>query len=143
MNSPAQQLESTSDAEVLAALQDIASRENVEGVALPCVELLTSDNEEIRGWASEALTNSVWATESDVPELMRRLDEIANATPTPTNAFVADQLYWISTLLGRIGPPAAACTDLLTQLAEGSTDTTNDPWSSARQRANWALNRIG
>lgn len=121
------QLAST-DAEERAAAAELLSRAG-EGAAAAAVSLVTAcgdADERVRDSAVAALEDLGPPSAADIPTLIKLVD-----SPDPLAA------YWAITLLGRSGKSAAEAVAVLVASVESSADL------SVRQRAAWALGKIG
>ena len=121
------QLAST-DAEQRAAAAEQLSQagENAAAVAVPLVVACGDANERVREFAVAALEDLGTPLAADIPKLIKLVD-----SPDPLAA------YWAVTLLGRSGKTAAEAVAVLVACVESSADL------SVRQRAAWALGKIG
>lgn len=120
-----QELSSENVVRRCAAAERLAQRG--EEAAAACVALVRAcgDSDEVRDWAASAL-------ESCGAPPLTALDELASLTTHEQ----LDVAYWAATLIGRLGPQAAAATPQLIKCASGSEH------ESVRRRASWALERI-
>jgi len=109
------------------ALRQISGGDAVFGVAVRCVELAGCRSDEVRMWAAEALETSVKPQPSDAKPLAGLL----------AGGGDGEICYWAATLLGRLGP-SASCAAL-----ELEACVDRSPYLPARERAAWALSRIG
>ncbi len=109
------------------ALRQIATHDGVQGLAVRCVELAGSHDDEVRLWAAEALETAVSPRAEEAAALARLLDRSDDG----------EIVYWAATLLGRLGPAAAETTPALDACLRWSL------YLPARERAAWALSRIG
>ncbi len=120
---------------------------------------LRSDDETIRAVAAESLYRlgpdaqpavvqwvCVWADTSEIARewVVGALEEIGPPDPAALNELghlaatqEPDVAYWAITLLGRLGGSAAPAVDALTHALS------THPATSVRQRAAWALGKIG
>lgn len=91
---------------ILKTLQGIASHDSVSGVAIGCLQLLQHDEEEIRSWAAECLSSSVQPDANEktgLIEFLRRTTDVPSSVDSsPTPQTLADQMYWATTLVGRL-----------------------------------------
>ncbi len=94
--------------------------------ALPLVTACGDEDEQVREWAVAAL-------EDLGPPLAGSLAALSGLV-SAANPLVA---YWATTLLGRSGQDAASATTALATAVQSATD------SAVRERAAWALGRIG
>lgn len=104
------------------ALQGTDARD----AAVPLVEAMADTDEMVREWVGEALENLGAPNDGDVAALIRCLQHS-----------VEDVVYWAVTLLGRLEASAGPA---VPQLARVVTD---HPSMAVRQRAAWALARMG
>ncbi len=111
----------------VAALRQIASAEDVRGVAVSIANLAGHSNEEIRMWAAEALEAAVMPSPAEAPELSELLLRTEDG----------EVAYWAATLLGRLGHHAACGVMALEKCLSCSM------FLPARERAAWALSQIG
>ena len=109
------------------ALQRIANGTPACVDTARCVWLAGSSNDEVRMWAAEALESAV------VP----RADEVAALMDLLIAASDGERVYWAATMLGRLEARAASAVGALAQCVRDS------PYLAARERAAWALRRIG
>ncbi|MCM2372584.1 hypothetical protein [Aporhodopirellula aestuarii] len=154
--------------ELLPILQDLASQEDVSGIARKCLELLAHEDSEIRIWAAEALESSALPDASETEELTQWLEhllaqqanaakkpfawpgtpaaEAAKASPKPDEelaaSLLADQLYWTATMLGRIGADAASADPALARLEQLGQDAGAKPFHDAAARATVMRKRL-
>ena len=121
------QLAST-DAEQRAAAAEQLSQagEDAAAAAVPLVTACGDANERVREFAVAALEDLGPPLAADIPTLIKLVD-----SPDPLAA------YWAITLLGRSGKTAAEAVAVLVACVESSADL------SVRQRAAWALGKIG
>ena len=118
----------SSDPEQRAAAAELLSQAG-EAAALAAVPLVTAcgdADERVREFAVAALEDLGPPPAADVALLIKLVD-----SPQPLVA------YWAITLLGRSGQDAAEAVAVLVACVESSTDL------SVRQRAAWALGKIG
>ncbi len=108
-------------------LREVAARKNVRGIAVRCVELAGSHDDEVRLTAADALETSVLPLADEIAPLAMLLD----------NADDGEVAYWAATMLGRLGPVASAATPELERCLRESL------YLPARERAAWAISRIG
>ncbi len=94
--------------------------------ALVLVDACADPEEQVRHWAASALEDLGPPPDADVPGLAAAL-----------GSGNADVAYWAATLLGRLRERAAAAVVPLQTALESSPATT------VRQRAAWALGKIG
>ncbi|MBB3204504.1 uncharacterized protein (UPF0147 family) [Rhodopirellula rubra] len=151
--------EATGTNQLLPILQDLASQEDVRGIARRCLELLAHKESEIRVWAAEALESAARPDAVETEELTQwlagLLDQQAAVTKKPfvwpgaekpaepakkpeddlAISLLADQLYWTATMLGRIGPDAASAVSVLARLEKLSEDVNAKPFHDAAARA--------
>ena len=121
------QLVST-DPQQRAAAAELLSRAG-EDAAVAAVQLVTAcgdADERVREFAVAALEDLGAPAAADIPALIKLVD-----SPDPLAA------YWAITLLGRSGKNAAEAVAVLVASVESSADL------SVRQRAAWALGKIG
>lgn len=111
----------------IETLREVATRKDVRGIAVRCVELAGSHDDEVRLTAADALETSVQPLADEVDPLARLLD-------TADDGEIA---YWAATMLGRLGPLASAATPELERCLRESL------YLPARERAAWAISRIG
>lgn len=131
---------------ILKTLQEIASHDEVKDVAISCLGLLRHDDAEIRDWAIECLSSSVQPSASENHRLIEFLriatSELerghSDANPQP----LADQMYWATTLIGRLElsdeNEKASVRQLLDHVvSETSKPTTGEtqPFASVAQKA--------
>ena len=121
------QLAST-DAEQRAAAAEQLSQagEDAAAVAVPLVAACGDADDRVREFAVAALEDLGPPLAADIPTLIKLVD-----SPDPLAA------YWAVTLLGRSGKTAAEAVAVLVACVESSADL------SVRQRAAWALGKIG
>ena len=121
------QLAST-DAEQRAAAAELLSRagEGAVAAAVPLVAACGDADERVRESAVAALEDLGTPATADIASLIKLVD-----SPDPLAA------YWAITLLGRSGKNAAEGVAVLVACVESSADL------SVRQRAAWALGKIG
>lgn len=121
------QLVST-DPEQRAAAAEHFSRAGEEAAvaAVPLVTACGDADERVREFAVAALEDLGPPLAADIPTLIKLVD-----SPDPLAA------YWAITLLGRSGKSAAEAVAVLVACVESSADL------SVRQRAAWALGKIG
>jgi HEAT repeat protein len=100
--------------------------EGARAAAVPLVHAAGDPDEAVREWAVAALEELGPPLEKDVESLATMLDSAA-----------PDVAYWAATLLGRLGPTAVAATPCLIKAL------TNTPHTVAKERAAWALGKIG
>lgn len=122
------------DTRAVAAEQLGQSPEALQSLADPgaAEALLTASedpDERVREWISSALESLESPSPDLAPALLRPL---ADGGPAA---------YWAATLLGRMGPEAAGLPDAVSGLA--SLLARDDAELAARERAAWALGRIG
>jgi HEAT repeat protein len=108
------------------AAESLARHPEASAAAVSLVRSCGDSDEEVRQWAAAALEEMGAPSAGDVPAIA----ELAVATD-------ADTAYWAATLLGRLGPPAVESVPVLVQVLE------SDAAPSVRQRAAWALGKIG
>jgi HEAT repeat protein len=100
--------------------------EEARAAAIPLVRATADDDEQVREWATAAL-------EELGPPAIDDLEALSALLPEDQ----ADVGYWAATLLGRLREQAApAVLALITALVDS-------PHPQVRQRAAWALGRIG
>jgi HEAT repeat protein len=99
---------------------------DAQAAAVPLVRASADVDEEVRQWATAALEELGPPALSDLQALAPLLDE--------ENADVG---YWAATLLGRLGEEAAPAVGPLAEALSAH------PAISVRQRAAWALGKIG
>jgi HEAT repeat protein len=121
------QLAST-DAEQRAEAAELLSRagEGAAAAAVPLVAACGDADERVREFAVAALEDLGPPLAADIPTLIKLVD---SADPLAA--------YWAITLLGRSGKIAAEAVAVLVASVESSADL------SVRQRAAWALGKIG
>ena len=120
-------LESGSLAERRDAAEELAQLESeAASAAVPLVTTCETDDEQLREWVTAALESLGPPEESDVARL-------AALVGRPS----LDVAYWAATLLGRSEAGAAPAVPHLAQAL------TTHPEMAVRQRAAWALGRIG
>lgn len=92
------------------------------------IDLLNAcgDEESVRKWAVAAL-------EDLGPPGLGALQPLSNLVSSP-NSLIA---YWAATLLGRLGPSAAASQDAIASVLTNSKD------AAVQERCAWALGKIG
>ncbi len=95
--------------------------------AITLVEAAGDLDEQVRAFAADALETLGSPRLTDLPGLVRLLNESVDGEVS----------YWAATLLGRIGPAAYPATEVLAQTLKHS------PYLPVRERAVWALGRIG
>jgi HEAT repeat protein len=93
---------------------------------IPLIHAASDQDDEVQQWAASALEDMGRPDEAIADPLGMILDD-----PDP------NRVYWAATLLGRLGERAAAFADRLGEVV-GS-----DRPVAARQRAAWALEKIG
>ncbi len=108
-----------------AAAQKLATLGEQPAAAVPLVAALDDADEQVREWVAAALESLGPPRQGDVAALIAKLA-----------ADHALQAYWAATLLGRLGPSAAAAQDALGEIAAAHADP------SVKKRAAWALGRI-
>jgi HEAT repeat protein len=110
-----------------AAAEKLAQLESeARGAAVPLVAMCHTDDESLREWVTAALEGLGPPEVSDVGKL-------AALVGRPS----LDVAYWAATLLGRL---EAAAAPAVPNLAEALT---THPETAVRQRAAWALGKIG
>jgi HEAT repeat protein len=109
-----------------AAEQLSRTGEQASAAAVPLVRAARDENEEVREWAVAALEELGSPSAADVASLAAL---VGDASP--------DVGYWAATLLGRLEHEAAAAVPQLTAALSAPHD------SAVRQRAAWALGKIG
>jgi len=97
------------------------------GVTARVILLVADGNEEIRGWACEALESAIMPMPNEVNDLIQVLRETRDG----------EIEYWTATMLGRLGVVASGATAVLASCLLDS------PCLAARERAAWALSEIG
>ena len=99
---------------------------DARAAAVPLVRACADPTEEVREWATAAL-------EELGPPAVSNLEALANLLDDEH----ADIGYWAATLLGRLEHQAAPAVGLLAEAVSAH------PAMSVRQRAAWALGKIG
>jgi tRNA G10 N-methylase Trm11 len=124
----------------LSELEALARQENVHGKTVDCLLALQSDDEEIRTWASEALSGSIEPIAGEEEEMAGLLESVlyAGEEGESWDALAVDQLYWTATMLGRLNHLDPSTKKVLQELAE-STSTTLAP---AAKRARSVVERM-
>lgn len=107
------------------AAQKLATLGEQPTAAVPLVAALDDADEQVREWVVAALESLGPPRTGDLTDLI-----------TALAARHSLQVYWAATLLGRLGPSAAAARAALDQVAA----THDDP--NVKKRAAWALDRI-
>ncbi len=115
----------TARAEAAERLSQVEPAE-MRAAALVLVEACGDESEAVREAAASALE------ELGVPSPEQLEGLIGLLTGDK-----ADVAYWAATLIGRLGPDAAAAVPALVEALQGS------PYQNVRQRAAWALGKIG
>jgi HEAT repeat protein len=115
----------------LVERQDAAERlsqlgEEASAAAVPLVRACGDADESVREWSAAALEGLGTPDVGDLGELLRLLDDPHE-----------DVGYWSATLVGRMGPAAAAAVSPLAH------SVARHPAAAVRQRSVWALGRIG
>lgn len=120
-------LQAAEESTRVAAAEKLAQAEGeLQLVALEVVETLPDQPEQVREWLVEALENMGPPDSGDVAPLAELLKH-ANR----------DVAYWAATLLGRLKKGAATAQGALADCVGAH------PEMAARQRAVWALGKIG
>lgn len=99
---------------------------DAQPAALALVESLVTDDDDLREWLTSALEGLRVPPSSDIEPLSALLNRESLDVP-----------YWAATLLGRLGPEAAAAVPDLAEAVRSHRE------ASVRQRAVWALGKIG
>jgi len=120
-----EQLRSASADLRASAAQFFATLGEQPAAAVPLVAALDDADQQVREWVVAALESLGPPQKGDVAALIAQLA-----------ADHALQTYWAATLLGRLGPSAAAAQDALGEIAAAHADP------SVKKRAAWALARI-
>ena len=110
----------------VAAEQLSQAGEDAAAAAVPLVAACGDADDRVREFAVAALEDLGPPLAADIPTLIKLVD-----SPDPLVA------YWAITLLGRSGKTAAEAVAVLVACVESSADL------SVRQRAAWALGKIG
>lgn len=117
-----------SEAERLSAVEHAARHPEQAGACAAALARCAADaNESIAINAAEALEMLGPPPSSVLPELLQQL--------TPQSE--GEMAYWTVTLIGRLGPQASNAAATLAHVLEAS------PYLPVRERAAWALGRIG
>ncbi|MFG0265003.1 MAG: hypothetical protein ACF8AM_07595 [Rhodopirellula sp. JB055] len=124
----------------LSELEALARQENVRGKTIDCLLALQSDDEEVRTWASEALSGSIEPSADEEEEMAGLLESVlyAGEEGESWDALAVDQLYWTATMLGRLNHLDPSTKQVLQELAE-SAFTTLAP---AAKRARSVIERM-
>ena len=121
------QLASTDPEQRAAAAEQLSQAgEHAAAAAVPLVAACGDADDRVREFAVAALEDLGPPLAADIPTLIKLVD-----SPDPLAA------YWAITLLGRSGKNAAEAVAVLVACVESSADL------SVRQRAAWALGKIG
>jgi HEAT repeat protein len=121
------QLASTNAEQRAAAAEQLSQAgEEAAAVAVPLVTACGDADERVREFAVAALEDLGPPLAVDIPTLIKLVD-----SPDPLAA------YWAITLLGRSGKNAVEAVAVLVASVESSAEP------SVRQRAAWALGKIG
>jgi HEAT repeat protein len=121
------QLASTNAEQRAAAAEQLSQAgEEAAAAAVPLVTACGDADDRVRELAVAALEDLGPPLAADIPTLIKLVD-----SPDPLAA------YWAITLLGRSGKNAAEAVAVLVACVESSADL------SVRQRAAWALGKIG
>jgi len=121
------QLASTDAGQRAAAAEQLSQAgEEAAMAAVPLVTACGDADDRVREFAVAALEDLGTPSTADVAPLIKLVD-----SPDPLAA------YWAITLLGRSGKDAAEAVAVLVACVESSSDP------SVRQRAAWALGKIG
>ncbi len=123
-----ERLRSTDTATRRAAATALANSEiSLTPWAIALVEAAGDLDEHVRAWAADALETLGTPRITDLPPLVRLLQDSTDG----------EMAYWAATLLGRLGPAAFPATEVLSHTVRHS------PYLPVRERAVWALGRIG
>jgi len=109
------------------ALRQISNAEQVRGLAVVVVALSGSSDDEVRMWSAEALEVAIQPDPSEVQGLIQQLQKAVDG----------EICYWAATMLGRLGTEAVGAVAALEACLRESM------YLPARERAAWALSRIG
>lgn len=118
----------------LSELEALARQENVRGKTVDCLLALQSDEEEVRAWASEALSGSIEPVADDEEELAGLLESVLYKGEEAEcwNALAVDQLYWTATMLGRLSSLDPSTRKVLRELADSKSATLHPAAKRAR-----------
>jgi HEAT repeat protein len=108
------------------AAERLAQTADAACAAVPLVRSSGDADEQVREWAVAALENLGRPSPEDVASLAKLLQDPHR-----------DVVYWAATLLGRLEGAAIKAAQPLAAIVAGPTDAV------VRQRAAWALGRIG
>jgi HEAT repeat protein len=108
------------------AAEGLSRHPDSQAAAVSLVRACGDPDEQVREWAAAALEGLGQPSVGDISAMSPLLND--------PSAVVA---YWAATLLGRLGPMGAAAVPQLAELLDSPRGM------SARQRAAWALGRIG
>jgi HEAT repeat protein len=108
------------------AAEGLARHQAASAAAVSLARATGDQDEQVRQWATAALEEMGAPSVEDAPALA----ELLAGSST-------DTAYWAATLLGRLGERAAGVVPDLARVVE------NDGETVVRQRAAWALGKIG
>lgn len=120
----------------LAAIQTLCKQDPDRpqpGVALRLVELTGSSNDQVRMYAADALESGVSLASEDVDGVASRLHQDNDGEVS----------YWAATLLGRQASTGGLGSHLELVVERLQRCVVDSPYLPARERATWALGRIG
>lgn len=106
--------------------------ENLKLWTAKLVRAAGNSDDQVRAWAADTLETLGTPHPNDLSELIQELDKGVDSQSAD-----GEVLYWAATLIGRLGPAAFRATDSLIHVVEHSQ------YLPARERAVWALGRIG
>jgi len=105
----------------------VQQRTTVSGATIAVIRLVSDRNEDVSGWACEALESSVVPQAAELGDLIELLRDSKDG----------EIQYWTATMIGRLGAVGSSATAVLANCLLDS------PCLAARERAAWALSEIG